>query len=207
MPFYPLKTGPNPRITRIFADEPARHLCCDPALRESGCWPRDLLLRKLVHGDLDGLKSSHPWSPRRPPRNNENAGPVVPLASRRPALSASADAVRRGDPAGGHRGDRTATVSMAATNRRFYLDRPKRGQTGRLLLEERGSSWHLVHRGLPCSHHRPRHTAWLRPDRGDPDVTAARSDTRSSGNQLHFYGSPTTRELTLDQQATGSEQR
>jgi hypothetical protein len=51
------------------------------------------------------------------------------------------------------------TASLAATDRRFYLDRAKRGQTGRFLLEELGSFWYLVHRGLPCSHDRRRHTA------------------------------------------------
>jgi len=35
----------------------------------------------------------------------------------------------------------------------------KRGQAGRFLLEEPGSFWRLVHRGLPCSHDRRRHTA------------------------------------------------
>jgi len=35
----------------------------------------------------------------------------------------------------------------------------KRGQTGRSPLEGPGCLWHLVHRGLPCSHDHRRHTA------------------------------------------------
>jgi hypothetical protein len=37
--------------------------------------------------------------------------------------------------------------------------RAKQGQTERFLVEEPGSFWHPLHRGLPCSHDRRRHTA------------------------------------------------
>ena len=76
---------------------------------------------------------------------------LVALASRRPALSATADAVRRGDPAGEHRGDRDAsgtTFFRAVTHARRsdHAETMKRARArlARPLYRRRLAQCHLL---------------------------------------------------------------